>query len=315
MNRHWSTSDVPARHQFAYWREAVCEAVMNVATEEPSDDEFSGDITCAGYGELRFASFTSSAHRIVRRPFHIGRSSHAHYLVSLQRSGTGRMQQGDTLCELRAGDIGIVDGARPFSVTFPNEVDRAIAVIPSAMLHARAPWLRERPIGRMTRDPDLHPMLRATIERLAGPDCRSASEAELLADNLCNLVALLTARSDAEHKASQAQLSDLDRMLSFVRRHFGDPQLSPQALADHMQVSVRTIHKRFEAAETSFGRALLDLRLDASRRALVDPRCHGLTVTQIAYGAGFSDLSHFTKAFRARYGMPPGQFRLHTARE
>jgi len=109
-NRHWSTQDVPARHQFAYWREAVCEAVMNVATEDPADDDFSGNIACAGYGELRFATFTSSAHRIVRRPPHIGRSSHAHYLVSLQRSGTGRMEQNGASCELQAGDIGIVDG-------------------------------------------------------------------------------------------------------------------------------------------------------------------------------------------------------------
>jgi AraC-like DNA-binding protein len=312
-NRHWSTQDVPARHQFAYWREAVCEAVMNVATEDPADDDFSGNIACAGYGELRFATFTSSAHRIVRRPAHIGRSSHAHYLVSLQRSGTGRMEQNGASCELQAGDIGIVDGARPFSVAFPNAVDRAIAVIPSALLHSRAPWLRDRPIGVMARDPALHPMLRATIERLAGPDCGSVSEAELLADNLCNLVALLTACADAEHKAAQARLSDLDRMLAFVRRHLGDPELSPQTLAEHMQVSVRTIHKRFEAAEMSFGRALLDLRLDASRRALADPRCSGLTVTQIAYGAGFNDLSHFTNTFRARFGMPPGVFRRNAS--
>jgi AraC-like DNA-binding protein len=177
------------------------------------------------------------------------------------------------------------------------------------MLHSRAPWLRERPIGRMMRDPDLHPMLRTIIERLAGPDCRSVAEAELLADNLCNLVALLTAREDGERKASQARISDSDRMLSFVRRHLGDPLLSPQTLADHLQVSVRTVHKRFEAAETSFGRELLELRLDAARRALSDPRCGMLTVTQIAYGAGFNDLSHFTKAFRARFGLPPGMYR------
>ena len=36
--------------------------------------------------------------------------------ISLQRSGTGRMQQNGASCELQAGDIGIVDGARPFSV-------------------------------------------------------------------------------------------------------------------------------------------------------------------------------------------------------
>ena len=308
-SKHWSTSDAPARHQFAYWREAVCEAVMNVATEDP-DDGFSGDIACVGYGDLRFASFTSSAHRIVRSPSHIGRSSHAHHLISLQRSGTGFVQQGDESCELRTGDVGIVDGTRPFSVTFPHAVDRAIAIIPSAMLHGRAPWLRGRPIGRLTRDATLHPMLCLTIERLAGPDCRSAAEAELLADNLCNLVALLTERKESERRTSHTRIADLDRMLAYVRRHFADPQLSPQLLADHLQVSVRTVHKRFEAAETSFGRALLELRLDAARRALSDPRCETLTVTEIAYGAGFNDLSHFTKTFRARFGDSPRRYRV-----
>jgi AraC-like DNA-binding protein len=307
--RHWSTSDVSTRDQFAYWREAVCEAVLNVATERAPDRQFAGDIACAGYGDLRFAAFTSSPHQIVRRSSHIARSNHAHYLVSLQRSGVSRMQQCGQVCELQPGDIGIIDGARPFSVTFPQNVDRMLAVIPSGMLHSRAPWLQDRPIGVMHRDGALHTMLRTHIERLAGPDCGSTEEAELLSDNLCNLVALLTAREPAEHKASQARLSDLDRMLAFLRRHLGDPALSPRSLAGHMQVSVRTIHNRFEKADTTFGRSLLHMRLEACRLALADPRCNGMTVSQIALGFGFNDLSHFTKAFRARFGVPPGLYR------
>jgi AraC-like DNA-binding protein len=309
MNRHWSTHDVAARDQFAYWREAVCEAVLNVATENPANDDFSGDIACAGYGDLRFAAFTSSAHRIIRRPAHIGRSGHAHYLISLQRSGASRMQQCGQVCELQPGDIGIVDGARPFSVVFPRAVDRIVAVVPAGLLQSRAPWLRDRPIGLMRRDGALHGMLRTHIERLAGPDCASAAEAEMLTDNLCNLVALLTARGEAEHKASQERICALDHMLAFLRRRLGDPQLSPQMLAGHMGLSVRSIHKRFEQAETTFGRSLLEMRLDACRRALIDPRCNALTVSQIAFGFGFNDLSHFTKAFRGRYGVPPGQYR------
>jgi AraC-like DNA-binding protein len=308
-SRHWSTNDVPARDQFAYWREAVCEAVMNVATENPADADFCGEIACTGYGDLRFASFTSSPHRIIRRPVHIGRSGHAHYLISLQRSGVSRMQQRGSSCELQPGDIGIVDGARPFSVTFPRKVDRVVAVIPASLLHSRAPWLLDRPINLMPRADMLQPVLRTHIERLAGPDCGSLSEAELLADNICNLVAVLTARSQSEHKASLARLADLDRMRAFIRRHLGDSGLSPQALADHFHVSVRTVHKRFEQAETTFRQSLLEQRLEACRRALTDPRCDGLTVSQVAYGFGFNDLSHFTKAFRGRFGMPPGLYR------
>ena len=135
-------------------------------------------------------------------------------------------------------------------------------------------------------------------------------EAELLADNLCNLVALLTAREGAEHRASQERVTDLDRMLAFLRRHLGDAGLSPQMLADHMRLSVRTVHKRFEQAGMTFRHWLLEQRLDACRRALADPRCATMTVAQIAFGLGFNDLSHFTKSFRARFGTPPGRFRI-----
>ena len=105
------------------------------------------------------------------------------------------------------------------------------------------------------------------------------------------------------------RISDLERMLMFLRRHVSNPELNPQALANHMRISVRTVHKRFEEANTTFRQWLLDERLDTSRRALADPRCNDMTVAQIAYSLGFNDLSHFTKTFRARFGVPPGRFR------
>jgi hypothetical protein len=82
-SRHWSTQGIAGRDQFAYWREAVCEAVLNVATEMPPEERFAGEIGCASYGELRFAAFTSSPHQIVRRNVHIARSTNDHFLLSL----------------------------------------------------------------------------------------------------------------------------------------------------------------------------------------------------------------------------------------
>jgi len=126
------------------------------------------------------------------------------------------------------------------------------------MLQSRAPWLRHRPIGLMTRDGALHDVLRTYLERLAGPDCGSPAEAELLADNACNLIALLTARDAAEQSASQERVTDLERMFAFLRRHLSEPSLSPQAVADHMRFSVRTVHKRFEQAGITFRQWLLE---------------------------------------------------------
>ena len=310
-SRHWSTNDVPGRDQRAYWREAVCEAVLNVATEYPEDGGFGGDITCAEYGDLRFAAFTSTPHEIVRRNTHIGRSRGEHFLISLQRKGSSRMSQDGATCELQPGDIGIVDGTRPFTVDFPHPVDRMVAVIPSAMLRGRAPWLERRPLNRLAQGSALHDVLRFYIEQLAGSDRHSIARAGLLTENMCNLVALLTSSSDAERRsaAALARQPSLDVMLALMRRHLANPELSPQLLADQLCVSVRTVHKRFEQLNSTFGRWLLDNRLDACHRALGDESYGEMNVSEIAFGWGFNDLSHFSKAFRRRFRMSPGQYR------
>ena len=47
---------------------------------------------------------------------------------------------------------------------------------------------------------------------------------------------------------------------------------------------------------------------------LCHPRYDGLLISTIAYDIGFSDLSHFNRAFRERYGMTPSDAR-QTRRE
>jgi AraC family transcriptional activator of tynA and feaB len=309
-SRHWSTRMVSPREQFAFWREAVCEAVLNVATEHPGEN-FAGDITCSLYGDLRFASFASTPHDVVRLKSHIGRSHEAHYLISLQRSGLSRMHQGGEVCELRPGDIGLVDGTRPFRVDFPEKVDRVVAVIPHALLHSRAPWLDNRPLNRMDGTAPLSAALRFYLERLAGTDCESPAEASALTENICNIIALMTAVTGRERASVQgvAMQPGLDQIIVAMRHHLADPGLSPKMLAERLQVSVRTIHKRFENAGTTFGQWVLENRLQACRRVLDDPRQNSFTISQIAFGWGFNDLSHFSKAFRARFGLSPAQYR------
>jgi len=308
--RHWSTNTVSPREQFAFWREAVCEAVLNVATEHPGE-RFFGNITCSQYGDLRFAAFASTPHEVVRSKSHITRSRDAHYLVSLQRSGASRMFQGEDMCELQPGDVGLVDGTRPFRVEFPQTVDRVVAVIPHEQLHSRAPWLDRRPLNRIAGHSSLSGALRFYLERLAGSDCASPVEAAALTENVCNIIALMTAGNDGE-RSSARQLAgqpDLGQMLIVLRHLLADPKLSPKMLAEQLRLSVRTVHKRFEQAGTTFGEWVLDNRLQACRRAFGDPRHATFTISQIAFGWGFNDLSHFSKAFKARFGVSPAQYR------
>jgi AraC family transcriptional regulator, positive regulator of tynA and feaB len=309
-SRHWSTRSVPPGERFSFWREAVCEAVMNVGTEHPGDG-FHGSLTCSQYGDMRFSAFTVSPHEVVRLKSHMGRSANAHYLVSRQRGGVTRMSQNDDVCELQPGDVGLVDGTRPFRLEYLQPVDRVVAVIPHSQLHSRAPWLDYRPLNRMAANSPLSGLLTFYLERLAGGDCASPWEAAVLTDNVCNIVALMTAATVRE-RASVRQftvLPTLDQMLIMLRRHLADPALSPGIVAARLGVSLRTLHKRFQDADTTFGRWILENRLLACQRAFEDSRQASFTISQIAYGWGFNDLANFSKAFKARFGISPSEYR------
>jgi AraC-like DNA-binding protein len=309
-SRHWSTSTARPCEQFSFWREVVCEAVMNVGTEHPGDT-FHGDLTCSQYGEMRFSAFTVSPHEVVRHKMHIARSSAADYLVSRQRSGVTRMAQNDDVCELQPGDVGLVDGTLPFRLEYLQSVDRVVAVIPHSQLHSRAPWLDRRPLNRITANSPFSELLRFYLERLVGPDCTSPWEAAALVDNVCNIVALMTATTMSERSSVRqfAVLPTLDQILIMLRRHLADPDLSPEIAAARLGVSLRTLHKRFRDADTTFGKWVLENRLLACQRAFEDPRHASFTISEIAFGWGFNDFSSFSKAFRARFGVSPTEYR------
>jgi AraC family transcriptional activator of tynA and feaB len=135
----------------------------------------------------------------------------------------------------------------------------------------------------------------------------SRGEAHLLSDNLCNLLALATG-SDTPANTTVARLQ-LESLLAYCRQNLDDPTMSPSVVASRFGISVRTLHLRFRDVGQTFGRWLIENRLEACSKALIDAHQRGCNVSEIAYRWGFNDISHFNRAFRARYGMTPRQWR------
>ena len=101
----------------------------------------------------------------------------------------------------------------------------------------------------------------------------------------------------------------MEQLLAFCRRHLHEAQLSPQMVAAHFGISVRTLHLRFEQLGESFNRWLLATRLDACGNALHDPNWRARTIAEVAFRYGFNDLSHFNRTFRSRFAATPRQWR------
>lgn len=84
--------------------------------------------------------------------------------------------------------------------------------------------------------------------------------------------------------------------------------LSLEAYAQLCNRSLSAFKRDFQKAyRTTPGKWLLAKRLAYARVLLQNP---SKTVTEVAYESGFENLSHFSRAFRAHYGVTPAGSRL-----
>ena len=79
-----------------------------------------------------------------------------------------------------------------------------------------------------------------------------------------------------------------------------------EQLAGFVNISQRTMARYLAAENTNFRDLSLQVRTDRAREMLADG---DLSVTQIAYRLGYTDVASFVRSFRAQTGHTPGSLR------
>ncbi|WP_274563575.1 helix-turn-helix transcriptional regulator [Streptomyces spiramyceticus] len=79
--------------------------------------------------------------------------------------------------------------------------------------------------------------------------------------------------------------------------------------ADLRRITAMPVDADTQNEGTTVSRWILHRRLEAGRRELSRPRHAGPSVTAVAHCWGFTSTSHFSRSFRAAYGMSPRERR------
>jgi transcriptional regulator GlxA family with amidase domain len=91
--------------------------------------------------------------------------------------------------------------------------------------------------------------------------------------------------------------------LQVMENNIEDP-LTPDEISDIVELSTRQLERLFSKyINVSPKRYYLKLRLEKARDLL---RQTDLSVTDVCVACGFKSLSHFSKSYRATYGISPG---------
>jgi AraC-like DNA-binding protein len=304
-----STDAVPLRDRLSYWREEVCTSARGFygTLTEASPGEFAARAAVRSCGPFRFMVVdVKTPYQVVRTHRDVANAPWDHYSLLLHLTGETMWTRDDEEpIQLRAGDIAL---CAPRAYRAHHGGRCAVVKLPRLMIERRAPWVLDRPQRKLASNARFGKHLRLHLLELAnGNPPLVETQASLLADSLCNLLALAAA-GDIPSTRLQPELQ-MEAVLAFCRDNLHDAELSPQHAADHVGISVRTLHSRFGQLGQTFGRWVLQNRLEACARALRDPNQRLLNISEIAYRWGFNDLSHFNRAFRAHFDMPPGEWR------
>ena len=97
----------------------------------------------------------------------------------------------------------------------------------------------------------------------------------------------------------------LTRVKAYVLQHLSDPALTPERIAHAHSVSVRQLYKACAAGGIGLEQWIIEQRLEAARSELRTPAGRRRSVAATARACGFRDASHFTRRFRASYGLTP----------
>ncbi|MGP4087375.1 AraC-like ligand-binding domain-containing protein [Streptomyces sp. KR55] len=313
-----TTASVPDRDKVAYWNHAVSRTLVPMTVAPRGDGPFDGRIATDRFGYLQVSTMEADAERVSRTPALIARSSEALVAVGVQISGTATFIQDGRRAEVGEGDLVVYDTTRPYSFDYPQRFATHVFQLPRRTLGVPDSDIRQVTGNAIGTGDGFGAMLLPFLATLASStDGYPPAVANRLAGNVVDLFATLIAErahlggTDADTARSHLLL----RVRDHINRNLGDPDLSPESIARTHRISVRYLHRLFEGEGTTVGGLIRQRRLEECGRELARRGRTAPTVSAVAQRWGFVNPAHFSRAFRAAYGVSPREWRKRTAQD
>lgn len=265
--------------------------------------EFRGGIRTQRIGTLDVADVSVSPCSVVRDH----RDTHYlgdHYFLVFQAEGTARMRQCGVEAVLGAGDSTIIDSRFASVFQTPGGFRQYSFHLPSEPFHEHlgrqaVPVARtigsDRGAGRLLSD-----MLWSFVRNaptLQGVD---------LAGVTLQLLSVALGMRTQSNAALDLKCRSIDvrEVAQYIDAHIQSPDLTPQAIATHFNVSVRQLY-RVIAADGCTPAALIWRKRLEHARCLLGRSSARVPIIEIALNCGFKDGAHFSRAYRKMFGQSP----------
>ncbi len=259
---------------------------------------------------------SASSHSVHRGTREIAASPIDCYYLNTQLLGECRIEQRGKSVTLRLGDVGFFDGAETFDLKHHKSKPLKVAslMVPKRMLGDDMQERLSTGPAILSRHPVLgHLLSEAGRSFDASPDRMTDDVLSRLSQIVLSLAVTAAQPAMARCEPATRSRAQVHRIRQIIRQNSSRQDFNLPECAAHMGLSVGYIQQLIARTGERFGAILLDERLATAARLLTDPKNSHLSVSTIAYSAGFKDSSHFGRVFRNSYNQSPGEWRRQTA--
>jgi AraC-like DNA-binding protein len=310
------TLDLPPGERLDYWKHALSDTFVPLEVSNPrGDSDFRGRLQGCELGRLRLIDVHAEPHT-ARRTARLVRATPAGcYKIGLQLRGTAVLIQDGREATLTPGDFAIYDTDRPYTLVLDDH-RMLVLVFPRDMLGLPQSQLAGLTATRLPGEAGgmaslIGPFLGQVADLLDEMDTGGLGVSVRLAGNVVDLLATVLAERldrapadlDTAHRALILQIA------AFIEEHLGEADLAPTQIAAAHHISLRQLHKLFHASGTTVAGWIRQRRLEHCGHDLRDPRCATRSVAAIGARWGYPDPAHFSRLFKATYGIGPRDYR------
>jgi AraC-like DNA-binding protein len=316
----FSTEHLTGTERFDHWETMVSQAHFRTTIASDHLDDFLASSQALNLGDIQTFAQSYPPLDARRTPAHIRSGDPEVCQLWLTVRGEVGLSQAGRYAEVGEGDLVLYDSSRPCQAQTAArdrpDVSSLILQIPRAGLPLHSNSLDRLSLTRIQGQTGIGALFRHYLTDLMNhaPQYEEHDAHRLAGVTLDLLTATLAqaARTENLLPPETRQTVLRTQINAFIQQHLADPGLTPTTIATAHHISVRHLHRLYQGRETTINDGIRRSRLQRIHRDLTDPRLHARSISAIAARWGFPEPTHFSRAFRAMYGITPREHRHQT---
>lgn len=299
---HWPVQDMDM------WTDKLQKVCGQFNPVRKDSNQVRGGVQVHEAGGLALAQVANDVDFVRREWADIRIDSGDHLLLFIQLEGACGIEQHGREAIITAGDCILIDSSCPSRFHFGGKFSNHLSVqLPRPMVFCDQETKVETSRPLSAQDP-MASILHGLVAKLL-----STKVSDYRAPQLCDLLLSTTRHAFSgtshalENPISKGAETRLEMVQILIDQHLTEEYLSPKWLAAQMGISLRTLQTDFSTLDKTATELIRIGRLQRVHNQLQQMKNSGAmpTIAELAYAAGFNDISYFNRSFRKFFGCSP----------